>query len=251
MGSLQTEKWSVIIPSLHSEVLTRICIRSFEAFRPDWLQLEYVVVENSNDENYVEDLPNVRWISNPSSMKGSEDNALALEKGLHEVETEWVFMAHCDVCVTSPLFFSELKKKQEDGYEAIGMLRDKHPDRIQALHILGLLVKKNIIEDINLFPRYKGGKQILDVGDSITERCRNEEIPHYCFRNTYNDPEIIPELNERYRDLILPRCVAEDGTVIYLHLSRGIGKLDGSYKKSNRVYVNEWKCLCEEIINEG
>ena len=243
---------AVIIPSFHSEILTSICIRSFKKFCPSNISLQYIVIENSSDESYKDKIlgidSNILWINNDTLLTGSEANALALERGLHEVETEFVFMAHCDVCVTSELFFTELKEKQEEGCEVMGMVSDEHPDRIKALHILGLLVKKTIIDGINLFPHYKDGKQILDVGDSITERCRNEGIPYYCFKNTYNNPEIIPELEERYRELNLLRCIAENGSVIYLHLARGIGKLNKTYKRSNRVYVEEWKSFCESII---
>ena len=43
----------VIVPTLRSEELTRLLINSFEKFKPENISVNYVIVENSNEELVV------------------------------------------------------------------------------------------------------------------------------------------------------------------------------------------------------
>jgi len=243
---------SVIIPSFHSEDLTCICVKSFEKFKPENLSIHYIVVENSDNISYKDEIlgcaKNITWINNPTSAIGSEANAEAIDIGLIKVNTEWVFLCHCDICVCSNLFFKDLFKKVAEGYKLIGTVCD--PIRIQAIHVSGYLTTIDLANKVSPYPVYIDSAQILDVGDSLTKYCRDNDIKHYCFKNTFNCPEIIESLNENYRDFKVDRCVNDNCEVIFMHLGRGIPKTNKTYKKIGRVDVDGWDKFCTRILND-
>ena len=244
---------SVIIPSFRSRDLTLIAIRSFEEFKPKDLYIRYIVVENSDDTSYKEEIlgcaENVIWIDNPTEALGSEANAEAIEIGLRKVNTEWVFLCHCDICVSSNLFFEELYGKIKEGYELIGTVLD--PARINAIHISGCLVTEEMADKVSYCPLYSGETQVLDVGDSLTVYCREHDIKHYCFENTFNSPELREKVNDDYRDFKVDRCLNDDGEVMFLHLGRGIPKTQKTYKKAGRVDLKGWVDFCNREVLSG
>jgi GT2 family glycosyltransferase len=142
---------SVIIPSFHSEELTMVCVKSFLRFCTSNVNLGIIVVENSGDVSYrnaVLDLgDNIKWINNDKNVTGSEANASAIEVGLKEIDTEWVFLCHCDTCVASPLFFKEMTDKVEEGYKLIGTVKD--PARIKAIHVSGYLTTTELAREVS------------------------------------------------------------------------------------------------------
>jgi len=244
---------SIIIPTYHSKELITICIKSFEKFKPSNLSTKYIVVENSSDTSYkklVQSLANnVLWINNETKARGSKANAEGLEIGLKYVNEELVFLAHCDICLTSHLFLEIMFQRIQDGDQAVAFLCDRA--RIQAMHILALLAKTEIVKKSDLQPKYHNGKQILDVGDGITQYCRENDIKYSSLDNTYNNPELERTLSEKFKKLSgMPRCVYNN-EVLCMHLGRGILKTEGKYNKPNRVLFHEWVQLCEEIINEA
>jgi len=247
--------FSVIIPTFHSEEIITICIKSFEKFRPENIRVNYIVVENSQDKSYKDRIcslsENVKWINNPKEAYGSEANASAIELGMSYVKDDYVFTAHCDVCVTNESFYKSIIEKVEEGNVLVGMLCDTHPNRVDAIHILGLFTSLDILKKVDLYPKYKNGQNVLDVGDSITVYCRKKKLPHYCFKNTYNNPEIEDDLDDKWKALHhIPRCIDDDGDVMFLHLARGIAKTSGTYSKPNRLGVKDWvKFYNNEVSN--
>ena len=244
---------TIIIPTFHSKKLTDICIRSFVKFCPPDINLFFIVIENSSDISYkthIESLAdNIQWINNNRKVIGSEANASALEIGIQQTKTDLVFTAHCDTCVTSEEFYKSILSKYNKGNKAVGMLHDKHPQRIKALHILGLLTEKRIIQKVDLYPKYIDKIQVMDVGDSITEYCRSNNIPYYNFDNTYNTPSLIKAIEPKYGRLNdVARCISEKGNVIYMHLARGILKTQKIYVKKNRINLEEWIKFCNNIL---
>jgi len=253
MGSMQNKrKIDIIIPSFHSRILTEICVKSFKKFCPNNISLRYIVVENSDDISYKNNIvaidSSVQWVENKTSLVGSEANASAIEVGLKHVGCDMVFLCHCDVCVTSDLFFYNMMEKYNDGYKMVGTLFDTHPKRIGALHISGLLVNYDLSKKVEYKPRNKGAGIFMDAGDGLTEYCRNKNIPYYCFRNTHNYPDLCFLLEEKYSKFKSSVCMDEKNRAIFLHLSRGIPKTNGTFSKTNRVDLSEWSEFCGDII---
>ena len=242
---------SIIIPSFYSDKLTSICIKSFEKFKPPSLKINYIVVENSSDISYKEHIVslanNIQWINNETQLRYSEANGEAVEIGLKSISTEYVFLVHCDVCVTHKNFFTELFQKIYDGNKLVGTSLD--PIRLKATHISGVLVETTIAKSVSFSPLYMSGKQIADSGDALTIKCRAENIPHYCFENTFNSPDLINNLTEKFKPLNgVSRTIDKDNNVIFMHLGRGIEKTQGLYKEKNKVLFADWVDFCENIL---
>ena len=242
---------AVIIPSFHSEILTSICIRSFKKFCPSNISLQYIVIENSSDESYKDKIlgidSNILWINNDTLLTGSEANALALERGLGVIDTEFCFLCHCDTCVTSSLFYDEMFKKVEDDYKMIGTGTDN--TRIKACHISGVFVETKIAKTVNMFPIYEDNKMIMDVGDDITKYCRDYGVKHCCLENTFNSFNEKKLTNDKYKGFRVNRSVNDNGEVLFMHLGRGIPKSQGTYHKEGRVYLEGWIDFCTELLD--
>jgi len=239
---------SIIIPSFHSYELDSICIRSFEKFKPEWVSMKYIIVENSDDKTYCEAIKalsdNILWINNPTKLVGSEANAEAIQKGIGFVETKFVFFCHCDVCVTSQNFFSDLITEMGNNY-MVGTVLDNM--RIRAFHISGIMMRNEpILKTIDYYPKYKNRIQYLDVGDFLTEYCKNNNLPHYCHANTFNGA--IYDRDDKYCGFNVDKCIGSNGEIIYMHLGRGIPKTRNQYKNNNRVMFPEWREFCLEIL---
>lgn len=243
---------SIIIPSFHSRDLTLITIKGFEKFKPKNLEITYVVIENSDDTSYKKEVlccsKNIIWINNPTKKLGSEANAEAIEIGLKEVKTEWVFLCHCDIFVSSNLFFEEIYKKIKEEYKLIGTVLDSI--RINAIHVSGYLTTKELADKVSHYPIYSHGIQVLDVGDSLTAYCRDNNIKYFCFSNTFNSPELVEKIDDSYKDFQVDRCLNDNNEVIFMHLGRGIPKTKKIYNKIGRVGIDEWKVFCNRILNE-
>jgi hypothetical protein len=209
---------------------------------------KYIVVENSSDVSYkekIESLADVVWINNDTDLRCSNANAIAIHKGIEHIDGGSVFFCHNDVCVTSEKFYEEMARRSEENV-IVGTVLD--PARIKAVHISGLLVSPEIdVKSLDFYPQYKGKVQVLDVGDILTKHCRENDLPHYCCPNTFNDPALVDSLSSPYKSFGVDRCVV-DGEVVYMHLGRGIEKMMGKYKKKNKTYFNPWKEFCEEVV---
>lgn len=243
---------SVIIPSFKSEVLTYICVASFEKFKPADVDIKYVVVENSGEDYYrgtIERIsPNLMWLNNNTELRGSEANAEALVIGLDHVKTQFAFLCHCDTCVTSSLFFDEIFTRVQEGYRMVGTGLDN--TRIKACHISGVFVDVDIAKDVEMFPIYEDNKMIMDVGDDITRYCRDKNIKHCCFENTFNSFDENKLADDKYKGFRVNRSVNENGDVLFMHLGRGIPKTQGTYEKEGRVYLERWLDFCQELLSD-
>jgi hypothetical protein len=250
---------TVVVPSFHCPEFIEILIKSFERFRPSDLGINYVVVENSSDESYRDAIlrlgPHVMWIQNPldyshffSNVAGSFANALGLQRGLEVVTTEWVFLAHNDVCVTSTAFFDELRKRVEQGYSLVGTVRDNA--RVKAIHISGCLVRTQHARSVNLLPELHIEASgpvgiVLDVGDRLDLMCQSSNLRTFCYPNTENDSTIA--LSPPFDGFNVDRCVNEKNEVIFMHLGRGSVKMAGHYRKPGKVLKDEWVRFCQQF----
>ena len=253
---MHLKEFSVVSPTFRCRELAILFIKSFEKFKPDGLNIHYVIVENSDDETYKEELQklkNVTFVQNKDAPDGvskpetgSTANAQGIEIGLSYVTTEYVFIAHCDTAVVSEKFFSEIDKKIGEGNELVGTL--KCVNRIRAYHILGLMVKTQIAKSVSMHPTYSNGLMRWDVGDSLTDFCRKNNISRYCFKNTSWDQELHEELPEPFKFFNVATCIDDDGEPIFLHLSRGIPKSFGTYRKPDRVYLKDWVSFMDKEL---
>ena len=253
------DKLTVVTPTFRSPELADIFVRSFEKFRPKELDIKYVVVENSDDKTYRDHIlslaGNIVWIQNPDTPhifekgEGSSANGLGVDKALEYTETEYVFIAHCDTCVTSQSFFHSVFSKVEEGNVLVGTVLD--PGRIGAVHISGLLIKTEIAKNIDIMPVYEGGKMIMDVGDTYTKYCRDNNLPYFCFPNTFNKNNLVDNLEEKFRLFHVDRSLDHEGNVMFMHLGRGIEKTHNAYDKPNRVYLPEWHEFCSKILEDN
>ena len=239
---------SVITPTFHCKDLALIFVKSFEKFRPKDLIIDYVVVENSNDVSYRDEIlsvsPLITWINNPIDLIGSNANASGIIKGMEYVTNDWVFVAHCDVCVTSERFYSSVFSKVKEGNMMVGTVLDPSRIKINAIHVSGFLIDAVISRKINYFPRDLGNGIHLDVGDDATLYCRENNVKHFCFRNTFNSPFLINNIDKKYQDIYCDRCLDDDDNVIFMHLGRGIPKTNNTYKVPGKTHIEKWKDFC-------
>tara|TARA_B100001248_G_C27396750_1_gene466103 strand:- start:3822 stop:4613 length:792 start_codon:yes stop_codon:yes gene_type:complete len=255
------EKLEVIIPTYHSRALTTILLKSFEKFKPDNLHLIYHVVENSDDISYKQEVldisENINWYNNPdadtnysnSNNKPSWANCAAIDYVREKVATPYTLLCHNDCVVTSTKFFIELESKINEGFKLIGTCRFPANN---ALHVAGLLVETQLLNEVGVTPDFSKG---LDVGDILTVHCEENNIPIFCFSNTLNDKSLTKNCNEPWRSLG-PNCGIDraldsnSSDVIYVHLARGAEKTLGRYHKPGKVYMSGWAELCHKHVLE-
>ena len=265
-GDLLMNNLTVVTPTFHSPHLADIFIRSFEKFKPKDLAIEYIVVENSDDSSYRDHVlslaKNIVWIQNPGTThiyaarkpgtennEGSKANGLGVDKALKHVKSEYVFIAHCDTCVTSQNFFHSIISKAEEGNVLVGTSLDG--GRINAVHISGLLIKSEIAKKVDIMPVYEDNKMIMDVGDSYTKYCRDNNLPYFCFPDTHGGGASIDNLEEKFRKFHVGRTIDDDGNVMFMHLGRGIEKTHNTYRKPNRPYLPDWYEFCSKILEDN
>ena len=253
---------TVIVPTFHSKDLILIFLRSFEKFKPKDLNVKYIVVENTDDVSYKDEVlsiaENIKWINNNHGIKGkmeeigSSQNASAIEISKQYVDTEYVFIAHCDVCICDSKFFDCMFQKISEGFRVVGPFFDRCPDRIKALHVSGLFMETKIMNEVDFFPKRIDSNSRMDVGDAVTLYCRNNSIDHYCLVSTHNK-DIVAKIDDKFKDFNVVRSIDDDLNVIFMHLGRGVPKTIGTYAKtgSKRVYLEDWIEFCnKEILND-
>jgi hypothetical protein len=235
-----------------------LLIKGFETFKPDDLEIKYIVVENSN-LNYSDQLldisKNINFLNNNCSEIGSYANASGVESGKPHIDTEYCFVCHSDVMVVDKCFFSYIDSKISDGYKIIGTGTDTAPFRIQALHISGILLESNLLKKINTYPVEKQGIVKLDVGDTITQYARDNKLPYTCMDNTINNPKLCENINEPYKswgpNCGVDRAVDDEQKVTFIHLGRGTPKHQGIYGKPNKKTKDDWVYFCNNLINQN
>ncbi len=248
-------KFSIIIPTLRTFELVNGLIRSFEFFRPSDLEIHYIVVENSSDESYkdkvIDSAEHVTWVQNPSAENhaGSIGNAKGIISGLEYVADEYVFIAHCDICITSSSFFEELFDKRNSGYKLIGTSIDPSKDRVQAFRQSGYYVDVELIKKCDMMPHVSRDTHtvFMDVGDSVTIYCRENDLDMFCYKSTLNESTLIDSLPEPYRSFQVDRCLDSKGDVMFMHLGRGVPKTRGTYSKARRIGLPQWISFIKEL----
>ena len=234
-------KIDIIIPTFKSKDITLLALKSFLKFN-DYFNFKYIVVENSNDESYKNDVlslsDDITWIQNPISEVGSFANANGLHKGLDSSSGDFVFLCHNDVMAVNNDWMKFLFDKiDKGGYSVVGFRRD--PGRINAIHASGILAERKLSKSLSLYP--VGNGSYMDVTDSLTKYCVDNGLNHYSCRNTFKLTSLESDLKYPFGDLQnIDRAVSDDGVVLYLHMGRGTPKTHKTYQKPNRIGVKEW-----------
>lgn len=240
-----------IIPSYHSKVLTKCCVESFERNKGEF-NFRYIIVENAADDSYKDDISEISskllWINNKCKYThphASWANAEAIEIGLQHATSEYVFICHNDVAAVHPKWMNLLYNKTQEDYEMIGTRFDN--TRIGALHQSGILINRTLALKVpSVYPRIENGKVALDVGDSLTEYFRENDLRYFCFRNTHNK-NVNVELQDPYENVTYDRVVNDNNEVIYMHLGRGSLK-EGAAQYQRRGAINDWVNFVEANI---
>lgn len=182
---------------------------------------------------------------------GSYANALGLALGLHVIppETQQVFTMHNDVLATHPNWLPFLQSKLSAEVPMVGVLKDRHRDRIGALHILGLLFDYQLYQQLgaSVFPDLPR----LDVGDRISEVFRAAGYGEFVCANTYNDPDLDEHIPADAPLAAFPysvRVLDDAGRVIYGHLARGTAKASGLYEREDRTTPEEWVAYARRYL---
>ena len=251
-----------IIPSYKSRMLTVNCIKTFEKHKGEY-NFRYIIVENASDESYKKDVldisENVLWINNLSkntieNNKHAWGNAEALEIGLKNASSEYVFICHNDVAATDPCWMNSLYDKTKEGYEMVGTRFDNPENqRIGAIHISGMLINRELaLKTPSIYPAWDNasGTWKLDVGDAFTKYFRDNDLKYYCFRNTHNKNVNI-ELPHPYDKVTFDRVLDDENNVIYMHLGRGSLK-EHAYIGGPKNNISGWEYFIKhEVLGEN
>jgi len=282
---MMTENIDIILPTAgkKSRSITMLAVRSFLEFS-EGFNFRIFVVENSNDNSYRDDVlglsENVFWIQNPIQSQdeyaGSLANAKGLERGLEEVDSEYVFLCHNDVIACHQNWMRYLfNKVKKEGYSLCGFQHDEHPDRIFAAHISGILTKTEIAKTVSLRP--SSGSIPMDVGDSLTKYCRDNDLKYFICENTKIDHLANPKINKWFDGTYIEnhrngsdwyeknvpspfkssssvKSFDDDLNVVWMHLGRGTPKARGNYSKANnknKTSADQWTIFADEYIFNG
>jgi hypothetical protein len=247
------EKITVLTQSYHQPELLKILVNSFERYKTPDVEIFYVIVEGSADTSYAEDIKklskNILWLNNESADEknpiggASTANGKNIEFGKKFIKTDWVFVCHNDVAVTSKNFFNVFLHYSK-VYDLISMCRDN--GRINACHISGLFVKNDLLQKVDCMPDLPA----LDVGDRLTLHCREKEIRYISLPNSHNDKSVLNDVigvwNKLGPECGVDRCVI-DNEVIFTHLGRGTPKSLDAYSKQGKISYSEWVKLHQSL----
>ena len=269
---------SVVFPMYENIDLTKILLISLlESQKKNKEKLEVVVVDNFSSNNSKEKLKEffeniqekykfkflITFLSLSSheeiSIKaGYEDsimNAFGLHMGVSNIQTnpEFVFVAHNDVMFTNENWFHYLKLKNQQTESRILGFRNYNRE-IDYAHVCGYMFERKFFnsKNIDFFPLYdvaNGNKIKLDVGDKLSDICRDNKWNIFITKNTFN--KTIPEdkIDHPYSNYSFDRATDDNGKVLFMHLGRGARKsLFNIQSNDKRKSFAAWKEIFEIIF---
>jgi len=242
---------TIIMPVTGEHELGLNFLRCSEQFCPAWLDVRYVVVDNTLDDSWVGMALEIAgdrltMVGGDLSVAGSDQNGRAIEIGVKYVDPshEWVMLVHADCAITSNMFWSAISRRIESGSELIGTCLD--PIRVNAVRQSCLVTKREYVEKNDMMPLRENGTMVFDCCDSITLYCRERKVPWSVFDNTvmrYPDCE----LDHVYQGIPADRAVVGGG-VVYLHLGRGALKSQGAYSVPGKWSAQAFIDFCETEV---
>jgi len=239
---------NIIIPSYLSPVLVYAAIQAYENFS-DGFKFYYTIVENSNDSShkeFIESLNNrVTWIQNDVDFSqekypASFAVASAFEKAIRENKNgDFIFFSHNDISPAKSDWLSFFFKRYDDGNRVVSAMSDN--SRINAPHTCALLTDRKFVSGLSLFPVIIDNEMTHDVGDTISQKCRDLGLKEYVFRNTHNNKDINSLISDNdFAEFDVVKSINENNDVIIMHLARGTTKYHGQYKKSGGERLPAW-----------
>jgi hypothetical protein len=250
------KKITVLTQSYHQPELLEILVRSFEKYKIDDVEISYLIIEGSSNTSYANHIKslskNIVWFNNDAAdeknpiIGASTANGKNIEFGKKMIQTDWTFVCHNDVAVTSKKFFETFLKLSEN-YELISTCKDNA--RICACHISGLFVKTELLQKVDCMPALPE----LDVGDRLTQYCRAEGLNYISLPNSHNDESILRSISGLWNELGtncgVDRCIV-DGEVIFTHLGRGTPKSLNAYSKAGKITHQGWIKLHQDELKK-
>jgi len=239
---------NIVIPSFRSPALAYSTIQAYENFS-NGFKFYYTIVENSNDSSHREILESlndrVTWIQNDVDFSqekypASFAVASAFEKGINENKNgDFIFFSHNDISPARSDWLSFFFKRYDDGNRIVSAMRDN--SRIKAPHTCALLTDREFVTDLSLFPVMVDGEMTHDVGDTISQKCRDLGFGEYVFRNTHNDGEVNSLISDSdFVNFDVVKSINKNNDVIIMHLARGTTKYHGQYRKSGGERLPAW-----------
>lgn len=242
-------KMTVVMVDYKSPNLTRVAIDSFKKFNNNFFDIDFLIVENS-DQDIKSDFKEATVINRKTTSSFSIAHGEGLEAAKPYLTSEYVFMCHNDVCVTSTSFFEELIQCINEKVVLAGVCEDKHPDRVNALHCSGLFMSTELYMKIDMLPELPR----IDTADKLTLHCREMGLKTKLFRNTYNDASFVKICNSPFKELGencgVDRCLDSKGKVMYIHQGRGTTKNAKQYHHPGKMMTEEWIMFCRKLMNE-
>lgn len=245
----------IIIPSFKTPELTAAVIKSYIKNDEKGFVNKIIIIENSEETSYFRKIKTISskviCIKNKTYLKGSEANASAINIGKKFSNQKYLFLSHSDSTAIKPIFFENLMNFIKKDYFLVGTLRDKL--RIGALHSSGLLVKRILLDKVNIspvskriFPKIWKKVCLQDVCDPLTAYARRNAMKYHCFKNTYNGYKI--KTNE-YSSILsnLDTTINENDEPIFVHLGRGTPKAHGNYQIKNKVSSKQFIDFLERV----
>jgi len=247
---MELSQASIVIPYTGEARLLRNFLRCSERHRHKDVEIQYVIVNNTEKDAFVQDVldivPSPTVVSGDLELSGSAQNGRAVEIGAEHATHEWLLIVHCDTAITSPQFWAGMRRMVDTGCVLIGTCLD--PIRVNAVRQSCILTRKEYVESSSMFPTYhdKTKAMIYDCCDALTLYCREHDLPFCVFNNTvsgYPDAELPTE----YHGIPADRAVS-GGEVVFLHLGRGALKTQGAYSKSGKWSVQAFVDFCETEV---
>ena len=214
------------------------------------------IIENSKEYQYFNSISKldsrINCQYNLTKKRSSEANAEAIEIGVKNCTSKYVFLAHSDSAVLSHSFYEILKHYIKNEYYLVGTMYDKI--RIGAFPSTGILAKKTLLDKVNIYPKYnrffpKIWKKIqtLDVCDNLTGYSRLNALKIDCLRNTYNGHKISKKFLELSLLSRLDTCLNQENEPIFTHIGRGTIKSHGRYKQLGKPTIEDFLKLIKKF----
>lgn len=232
---------TILTVSYKTPKLVKCLIESCIKFCPEDLKIYFIVVENSKEtkyKKYIESLSDsVLFVNNEQAdgIHGSVANSLGIEMGKQLIKTEYTIVMHSDFMVTSTEFFNQFAYVSVH-HDVVAGTSDTR--RIRAGHISCLSLKTELLKKVSSMPALP----YLDVGDSYTWYCMDNNLPMFVFRNTLNQKELVSKCTGEFEKMHYTDRIfsLNSDEIIGIHLGRGTPKNSGDYYKEGRVGMKEW-----------
>jgi hypothetical protein len=189
------------------------------------------------------------WRAQPYQTSwGSYANAVALELGrsMIDPQSEYLVTLHMDTMPCRNGWLRYLQSQLDERIAAAGVRMDRQRTPEGVLHVLGYIVRYNLFRTLNLdfwpqLPQY-------DVGDRVTVRLREAGYEVVACPNTLWEPHLIEAIPTAspLRNLHVDRAFDDKGTIIFLHLGRGVHK--SSHQSTDRTSPAMWVRFAEEHL---